>query len=78
MPNIKRGKIDFDKKYVALSLGTEERVVIYDCSPPPRGTRDRSSPETTVAVEIIPDFLQARGSERRSRRCRAPPSRARR
>jgi hypothetical protein len=58
MPNFNRGKLSFAKRYVRMENGADEQIVTCECFPPPAGRRRRYMPETTVAVEVTPQFLQ--------------------
>lgn len=60
MPKVVRGKLSFERNFRVNEKGTREQIAIYDCHPPPQGTRQRFNPATEVPVEIVQASLQPR------------------
>jgi len=64
MPETVRGKVKFEKQFVAEQQGREDEIETYSCLPRPHGSRRGANPRLEVPVILVPDFLQASEAER--------------
>ena len=59
MTSVARGNLNFaSSSRIERTTTSGQVIVVYDCLPPPRGSRNKSNPETLWPISAVGEYLQ--------------------